>query len=336
MNPKVNKILERFSKNPLLHFGTLSVFLFLILFIASPSTLSKGNFYFSSEISDAPSAAQSTQNLFLNQSLAAPLEFPDLSLIQDSSLKGVSPPNVFRSETLGTLGDGYEEKKEVVEYVVQDGDSLWSIAQKFGVSKETIIWANDVKNSLIKPDQKLLILPVDGVMHLVKEGDRLEDLAKKYKADEKKIIEFNQLSEDEYLFLGELLIIPGGKMPNAPKEGQRVKFADMSGRKHYYPWGWCTWWVEHKRAIPTSWGNAINWLDRAAAQGFDVCKGSRCSPKAGAIISVATQNPKGHVAYVEEVKDDVVIFSEMNYLRLGNINSRRMKIGDSRIKGYIY
>jgi len=44
----------------------------------------------------------------------------------------------------------------------------------------------------------------------------------------------------------------------------------------------------------------------------------------------------GHVAYVEEVRGDTVIFSEMNYYQFGEMNYRRVKIGDSRIKGYIY
>lgn len=310
-------------------FGTASIIIFGILLLVSPS---KEDFSFF----DLPANNQNNQNLFSEQNLTAPFEFPDLSLIQGLSLKGVSPPNIFRSEVLGTLTEEEEEKKEIIEYIVKEGDSVWSIAKNFGLSVETIIWANNIKNSLIKPEQRLIILPLDGVMYLVKEGDRLEDLAKKYKVETEKIIEFNELSEDGDLFLGELLIIPGGKMPDEPKIGTRTKFADISGRKHYYPWGWCTWWVEHKRPIPTSWGNAKNWLNNAIASGFNVCKGNTCAPEVGAVISLKTSNPLGHVAYVEEVKGDTVIFSEMNYYEFGEFNYRRLKIGDSRIKGYIY
>ncbi len=285
---------------------------------------------------DLPTNNQNSQNLFLNQNITSPIEFPDLALIQGLSLKAVSPPNIFRSEVLGTLVEDGEEKREIIEYEVKEGDSVWTIARNFGLSTETIISANDIKNSILKPGQRLIILPLDGVMHLVKEGDRLEDLAKKYKVDAEKIVEFNGLSEDGDLFLGELLIIPGGKMPTELKGGTRTKFAALSDRKHYYPWGWCTWWVEHKRPIPTSFGNAKNWLNNAIASGFNVCKGSACAPEAGAVISLKTSNPLGHVAYVEEVKGDTVIFSEMNYYQFGEMNYRRVKIGDSRIKGYIY
>jgi surface antigen len=312
-----------------LYFGTISIILFGILMLISPS---KENFSFL----DLPTNNQNSQNLFLNQNITSPIEFPDLALIQGLSLKAVSPPNIFRSEVLGTLVEDGEEKREIIEYEVKEGDSVWTIARNFGLSTETIISANDIKNSILKPGQRLIILPLDGVMHLVKEGDRLEDLAKKYKVDAEKIVEFNGLSEDGDLFLGELLIIPGGKMPTELKGGTRTKFAALSDRKHYYPWGWCTWWVEHKRPIPTSFGNAKNWLNNAIASGFNVCKGSACAPEAGAVISLKTSNPLGHVAYVEEVKGDTVIFSEMNYYQFGEMNYRRVKIGDSRIKGYIY
>lgn len=285
---------------------------------------------------DLPSNDLNNQNLFLNQNSAAQFEFPDLALIEGLSLRGVSPPNIFRSEVLGTLTEEGAEKREIQEYEVKKGDSLWSIAKNFQLSPETIIGANDIKNSLIKPGQKLTILPVDGVMHLVKEGDRLEDLSKKYRAEAKKIIEFNGLSEDGYLFLGELLIVPGGEMPTEPKVQEIKRFADLSGKKHYYPWGWCTWWVEHKRDIPASWGNARSWLDRAMVSGYEVCKGSNCAPEVGAIISLKGSTPMGHVAYVEEVKGDTVIFSEMNYYQFGEMNYRRLKIGQSSIRGYIY
>jgi len=285
---------------------------------------------------DLPSDGLNEQNSFLEQSSAAQFEFPDLSLIQNTGLKAVSPPNIFRSEVLGTLVERPEEKKEIVEYIVKEGDTVWSIAKNFGLLPETIIWANALKNSVIKPGQQLTISPVDGAMHLIKQGDTLADLAKKYQVEAEKIISFNELSENDVLFLSELLIIPGGKMPIEPNIGSKIKIADDLGRKHYYPWGWCTWWVEHKRAIPATLGNGKNWLDNALALGFNVCKGSDCAPEVGAIISIKTSNTLGHVAYVEKVEGDTVIISEMNYYQFGEMNYRRLKIGDFRIKGYIY
>ena len=48
----------------------------------------------------------------------------------------------------------------------------------FGVSVNTIVWANDIKNGVISPGDDLVILPVSGVKHKVKEGDTLQSIAK--------------------------------------------------------------------------------------------------------------------------------------------------------------
>ena len=58
-------------------------------------------------------------------------------------------------------------RQEIVKYVVQDGDTVFGIAEKFGLKPETILWGNygvllDNPHAL-KPGQELIILPVDGV-----------------------------------------------------------------------------------------------------------------------------------------------------------------------------
>jgi murein DD-endopeptidase MepM/ murein hydrolase activator NlpD len=107
-----------------------------------------------------------------------------------------------------------EQRKEIQEYIVEEGDTLFSISQKFGISLETILWANNLdKNSVIKPGQKLIILPVDGILHEVKAGDTLSEIAKKYQAKIEDIISFNELENENDIYIGDILIIPGGKMP---------------------------------------------------------------------------------------------------------------------------
>ena len=58
-------------------------------------------------------------------------------------------------------------RQEIVKYTVQDGDTVFGIAQQFGLTPETVLWGNynlllDNPHSL-KPGQDLLILPSDGV-----------------------------------------------------------------------------------------------------------------------------------------------------------------------------
>jgi murein DD-endopeptidase MepM/ murein hydrolase activator NlpD len=107
-------------------------------------------------------------------------------------------------------------QKELIEYIVKSGDTLSSIADKFDISLNTILWANELdKNSVIKPGQKLLILPVSGVLHYVKTGDTLSAISQTYKGKIEDIIAFNELS-DENIYPGDIIIIPDGKMPAKP------------------------------------------------------------------------------------------------------------------------
>jgi len=98
---------------------------------------------------------------------------------------------------------------EVFAYSVEPGDTLSSIAERFGLKKETVMWENDLWNpNQVKTGITLKILPVDGVSHLVKKGETVASIAKKYKIDSKIIVKQNQL-EDQSLVADTLLIIPG-------------------------------------------------------------------------------------------------------------------------------
>lgn len=147
------------------------------------------------------------------------IESPDFCLIGQSSLMANSPPTTFSPQVLGGL-IGTEAQsdtsKEIREYIVQQGDTLSGIADNFGITLNTLYWANDLKNSIIRPGQKLVILPVSGVLHLVKKDETLSGIAKLYKADIKEIAAFNEISEDK-IFIGDILIIPDGEMPPKPK-----------------------------------------------------------------------------------------------------------------------
>lgn len=105
-------------------------------------------------------------------------------------------------------------KKEIQEYIVQEGDTISKIAKKFGIDQNTILWANKLSSkSTIRPGQKLIILPVSGVLHLVKKGETVSSIAKLYRINKEKIIKFNELDEKGTIYVGDLLIIPGGKPP---------------------------------------------------------------------------------------------------------------------------
>ncbi|MBZ9571871.1 LysM peptidoglycan-binding domain-containing protein [Patescibacteria group bacterium] len=159
---------------------------------------------------------QKEENLFLGPIKNSRVESPDFYLIQKSTLKGSFPPVMVTPQILGSLiGSSESEiKKEIVEYIVQSGDNLTTIAENFDISLNTLLWANDLnKSSIIKPGQKLVILPVSGVIHHVKSGETLSKIAKEYKEEIANIIAFNELSEEGDIYIGDILIIPDGVMP---------------------------------------------------------------------------------------------------------------------------
>lgn len=97
-------------------------------------------------------------------------------------------------------------------YEVKKGDTLSTVAKLFGVSKNTIMWANDLKSEYISPGDTLVILPMTGIKHVVKKGDTVVSLAKKYKADKEDIAKFNGITEDADLAVGDTLLVPDGEI----------------------------------------------------------------------------------------------------------------------------
>jgi len=117
-------------------------------------------------------------------------------------------------------------KGETVEYRVVEGDTISSIAQKYGVSIDTLLWENNLKSvEAIKPKQIIRILPVTGVKHTVRRGETIYSIAKNYDVDAQIIIDypFNTFSNDETfsLMAGQELMIPEGIKPRETITGTK-------------------------------------------------------------------------------------------------------------------
>ena len=119
---------------------------------------------------------------------------------------------------------------EIRVYTVREGDSLSQVAEMFGVTVNTILWANDMpQGRQIRPDDVLVILPVAGVQHTVSKGDTISSIAKKYEGDVEEILSFNQLNEGDELTLGAKLIVPGGSVQSVQARAATARPVKISG-----------------------------------------------------------------------------------------------------------
>jgi murein DD-endopeptidase MepM/ murein hydrolase activator NlpD len=130
---------------------------------------------------------------------------PIIAIVDDTALSAQSDSGSFIEE--GKSGTG-----QITTYIVREGDTLSSVADMFGVSANTIMWANDLKSKILKVGQELVILPITGVKHVVKNGDTLQSVVKKYKADLQDVLAYNNLSSNTKLKVGDVILVPGGSM----------------------------------------------------------------------------------------------------------------------------
>ena len=119
---------------------------------------------------------------------------------------------------------------EIRVYTVREGDSLSQISEMFGVTANTIMWANDItKANQIQPGDSLVILPIAGVRHTVKSGETVSTIAKKYEGNIEEILSYNQLDSADQIAVGDELIIPGGALHSAPARVVQAQPVSVSG-----------------------------------------------------------------------------------------------------------
>ena len=98
-------------------------------------------------------------------------------------------------------------RRDAIMYDVQEGDTVSDLAVKFGLTSNTILWANNLREKdIIKPGQQLAILPINGVRIKAAKNDTLAGLAKKYNAKTGEIIAFNHLLGEGSLVAGNFII----------------------------------------------------------------------------------------------------------------------------------
>lgn len=218
------------------------------------------------------------------------------------------------AQTTTTVATAFTEREEPlpdnsgssVYYTVRDGDTLTILGWKFNVKIATLQYVNDLDTvDLIKPGQQLKI-PQSGY------EVSASAIAQRQK---EKLAAANKATTSKTTSSSKSITVSGA----------------AGSRNNGYPYGYCTYYVATRRAVPSSMGNAKNWLGSARANGM--ATGS--TPAAGAIV-VTSESWWGHIAYVEDVSDGYITISEMNYNGWGVVNRRTLPANGGVIRGYIY
>ncbi|MFQ5879145.1 MAG: LysM peptidoglycan-binding domain-containing protein, partial [Dehalococcoidia bacterium] len=116
------------------------------------------------------------------------------------------------------LAQALREQRLYSVYEIQQGDTLTAIAQRFGLSIDSLLWNNNELRDhpdYLKPGEELLVPATDGIVYNVKLGDTLLDIAATYNVDVEEIVGFraNNLSGPEDLKDGAVLLLPGARPP---------------------------------------------------------------------------------------------------------------------------
>ncbi len=139
-------------------------------------------------------------------------------------------------------------RDSIITYTVEGGDTLSTVGQKFGISVDTIKWANNLSSDDVSVGDELKILPVTGIVYKVQSGDTVYSISKHFDTDAQKIVDFpfNDFANPETFSLveGQQLIVPDGVQPASqptyrPLQPtyivQAPQFSGVSGDGFHWP-----------------------------------------------------------------------------------------------------
>lgn len=185
--------------------------------------------------------------------------------------------NVFQTEV------SQKPRDKVINYTVQKGDTVSTVAEKFGISADTVRWANDLTDDTINVGDVLKILPVTGISYKVQKGDTVYTIAKKFDTESQKIVDFpfNDFANPETFSLveGQMLVVPDGIKPSEqPFIKHEVYIAQGPSSTNFSTSGF-TWPAHGIISQFSSWYHMA--LDIAAPYGTPVV-----AAKSGRVVSI--------------------------------------------------
>ena len=225
----------------------------------------------------------------------------------------------------------HNDAEASTQHTVKNGESLWAIADQYGVSVDQLKSSNNISGNMIFPGQVITVngsssaggsgsqeTATSGSTYTVKNGDSLEVIAQKHGVSVDQLMKSNNL-QGYIIYPGQTLKIAGGSGSDTTAPSDNTPPSQTGGNQTFndqnlYDWGQCTYYVFDRRgqagsAISTYWGDAKYWAGAAQADGFRVDN----TPAVGSIMQ-SSAGQYGHVSYVESINaDGSLLVSETNY-----------------------
>src|SRR5262249_6672442 len=128
----------------------------------------------------------------------------------DDAANADAPSNQPVNDVLEATIAPPEPPKPIV-HTVEEGETVRMLAAKYGISPETLMSANGIRNpDLLQVGQDLTILPTDGVLYTVRQGESIEKVAERFSVDAGDIVRANTLGPNPDLVQpGTKLVVPG-------------------------------------------------------------------------------------------------------------------------------
>jgi len=111
-------------------------------------------------------------------------------------------------------------RRDVTYYTIKPGDTVQSVAGRYGLTLDTLRWANNIADvTSVVQGQRLVVPPVNGILVKVQPNTLLSGLAIQYHVKVQDIIDFNLIRDPDHLKPGTMLMLPDGVGPSLADPG---------------------------------------------------------------------------------------------------------------------
>jgi len=222
----------------------------------------------------------------------------------------IGKPQVLGTETILT---GEVTQVAVMNYTIEKGDTVLSIANRYNLSVGSLLDANG-----IKPIDAAKIRPNDSLVIPVEDTNQSDSWLAEINAEKIRQQQLAEAARQKQLAQQRTSRNSTTNRTVTSFNGSYQVIGTMWGSYNGGLPGWCTWYAHYKRPDLKASGNARDYLRTAKAAGMTVSS----TPRAGSIF-VNGASGWGHVGYVEKVNGDgTLIVTDMNWSGRGQITRR--------------